>query len=131
MIPIYLYGVTKLITIYFFIHTLLVVFNLQSNSLRIIVIYSPRKPDFSIFFNKYYDLINDCLYHNENKVMIVGEFNFHFNSSSKPHSLFKQLTEYLGLHQHLNCPTQVSGNIKSYIYSKRYSSSMCFFVFTF
>ena len=50
-------------------------FNLQSNSLRIIVIYHPPKPDFSTFFDELSDLINDCLHHNEYKVMTVGDFN--------------------------------------------------------
>ena len=67
-------------------------FNLQANSPRIIVIYRPPKPIFSTFFNEFSDLINDCVHHNEYKVMIVGDFNYNFDFSSKTHSLFKQLT---------------------------------------
>ena len=37
--------------------------------------------------------------------------------SFQPHSLFKQLTESLGLHQHINCPTYVSGNILDLIFT--------------
>ena len=92
-------------------------FNLQSNSLCIIVIYRPTKPAFSTFFDEFYDFINDCLHHNEYKVMIVDDFNYHFDSSSQQYSLFKQLTESISLHQHINCPTHVSGNIIDIIFT--------------
>ena len=49
--------------------------------------------------------------------MIVGDFNYHFDSYFQPHSLFKPLTESLGLHQHINCPTHVSGNILDLIFT--------------
>ena len=48
--------------------------------------------------------------------MIMGDFYYNFDSSSKPHSLFKQLTEALSLHQHTKCPTRVSGNILDLIF---------------
>ena len=40
----------------------------------------------------------------------MGDFNYHFDSISQPHSLFRQLSESLGLHQHISCPTHTSGN---------------------
>ena len=36
---------------------------------------------------------------------------------SQPHSLFRQLTESLGLHQHISCPTHTSGNILDLIFT--------------
>ena len=92
-------------------------FRLKFNSLRIIVIYRHPKPDFSTIFNEFSDLINAFLHHNEYKLMIVGDFNYHFDSSFQPHSLFKKLTESIGLHQHINCPTHVSGNILDLIFT--------------
>ena len=62
-------------------------FRLKFNSLRIIVIYRPPKADFSIFFDEFHDLINDALHLNAYKVIIVGDFNYHFDSSSSPHTL--------------------------------------------
>ena len=56
-------------------------------------------PDFSTFIDEFSNLNNEFLHHNEYKVMIVGDFNYYFDSFSQPHSLFKQLTESLGLHQ--------------------------------
>ena len=67
-------------------------FNLQSNSLRIIVIYRPPKPYFSTFSGEFSDLINDCLHHNEYNIMIVGEFNYHFDPHSQSHSLFDRIS---------------------------------------
>ena len=49
--------------------------------------------------------------------MIVGDVNYHFDSSFQPQSLFKKLTESIGLHQHINCPTHVSGNILDLIFT--------------
>ena len=98
-------------TIHSYSNCISFIFNLQSNSLRVILSYRLRKPDFSTFFDEISDLINDYLHHNEYKVMIVGDFNYHFDSSSQPYSLCKQLTESLGLHQHIICSTHVSGNI--------------------
>ena len=86
-------------------------FRLKFNSLRIIVIYRPPNSDFSIFFDEFYDLINNILHQNSSKVMIVGDFNYHFNCSSPPHSLFKQLTDSLGLNQHVYFPSHACGNI--------------------
>ena len=62
-------------------------FRLKFNSLRIIVIYRPPKPHFSTFFDELSDLINAFLHHNEYKLIIVGDFNYHFDSSFQPHSL--------------------------------------------
>ena len=63
-------------------------FRLKFNSLRIIAIYRPPKPDLSTFFDEFSDLINASLHHNEYKLMIVGDFNYHFDSYFQPHSLF-------------------------------------------
>ena len=49
--------------------------------------------------------------------MIVGEFNYHFDSSSPPHSSFKQLTHSLGLNQHILIPSHISGNIIDLIFT--------------
>ena len=92
-------------------------FRLKFNSLRIIVIYRPPKADFSIFFDEFHDLINDTLHLNASKVMIVGDFNYHFDSSSPPHSSFKQLTDSLDLNQHILIPSHISGNIIDLIFT--------------
>ena len=47
----------------------------------------------------------------------MGYFNYNFDSSLQPHSLFEKLTESLGLQQYINCPTHVSGNILYLIFT--------------
>ena len=49
--------------------------------------------------------------------MTVEDFYYNFDSSSQPNSLFKPLTEYLGLHQYINSPTHVTYNILYLIFS--------------
>ena len=86
-------------------------FNFPFDILRIIVIYRSPRPEYSIFFDKLSDCINDGLHSSSFKLIFMGDFNYHFDSICQPHSLFRQLTEYLGLHQHISCPTHKSGNI--------------------
>ena len=86
-------------------------FNFTFDILRIIVIYRPPRPDYSIFFDEFSDCINNGLHSSSFKFICMGDFNYHFDSMSQPHSLFRQLTESLGLHQHISCPTHTSGNI--------------------
>ena len=63
-------------------------FRLKFNLLHIIVIYRPPKADFSIFFDEFHDLIKDTLHINASKVMIVCDFNYHFDCSFPPPILF-------------------------------------------
>ena len=49
--------------------------------------------------------------------MIVGDFIYHFDCSSLPHSLFKQLTDSLGLYQNVYFPSHASGNIIDLIFT--------------
>ena len=86
-------------------------FNFPSDILRIIVIYRPPRPDYSILFDEFSDCINYGLHSSSFKFICMGDFNYHFDSISQPHSLFRQLTKSLGLHQHISCPTHTSGNI--------------------
>ena len=92
-------------------------FNFPFDILRIIVIYRPPRPDYSIFFDEFSDCINNGLHSSSFKFICMGDFNYHFNSMSQPHSLFRQLTESLGLHQHISCPTHTSGNILDLIFT--------------
>ena len=93
------------------------IFRLKFNSLRIIVIYRPPKSVFSIFFDDFFDLINNILHQNASKIMIIGDLNYHFDCSSPTHSLFKQLTDSLGLNQHVYFPIHASGNIIDIIFT--------------
>ena len=70
-------------------------FRLKFKSLHIIVIYHPPKDDFSIFVDELHDLINYTLHLNAYKVMIVGDFNYHFYSSSPAQSSFKLIPWFL------------------------------------
>ena len=92
-------------------------FNFPFDILRIIVIYRPPRPDYSIFFDEFSDCINNGLYSSSFKFICMGDFNYHFDSMSQPHSLFRQLTESFGLHQHISCPTHTSGNILDLIFT--------------
>ena len=47
----------------------------------------------------------------------MGGFNYHFDSISKPHSLFMLLSESIGLHKHISCPTHTSCNILDLIFT--------------
>ena len=47
----------------------------------------------------------------------MGDFNYHFDSISQLHSLFRQLTESLGLHQYVSYPTHTSGTILDLIFT--------------
>ena len=51
-------------------------FNFPSNILRIIVIYRPPRPDYSIFFNEYSDCINDGLHSSSCKFICMVDFDF-------------------------------------------------------
>ena len=49
--------------------------------------------------------------------MIVCDCKYHFESSSQPHTLFKQLNASIGLHQNINYPNHVNGNILDIIFT--------------
>ena len=92
-------------------------FNFPSAILRIIVIYRLPRPDYSIFFDELSDCINDSLHSSSFKFICMSDLNYNFESIYQAHSLFRKLTESLGLHQHVSCPTHISGNILDLIFT--------------
>ena len=83
--------------------------------LNLIVIYRPpNNYEHSIFFDEFSELI---LNSDPKNTIIVGDLNYHFNSSLIPHSDFRDISDTLSLIQHISFPTHIQGNIIDYIFT--------------
>ena len=61
----------------------------QSQLLTVITIYRPPTTNHILFFKEFSDLLHQ---HISPFLIILGDFNFHFNSKSNPHN---QIQRYL------------------------------------
>ena len=46
-----------------------------------------------------------------NKLIILGDFNYHYDENKYPHNIFKQTIETLSLKQHITFTTHIYGHI--------------------
>ena len=83
--------------------------------LNLIVIYRPpNNYEHSIFVDEFSELI---LNSDPKNTIIVGDLNYHFNSSLTPHSDFRDISDTLSLIQHISFPTHIKCNIIDYIFT--------------
>ena len=98
-------------------------FTQKHKSISITVIYRPPKPEFASFLSEFNDISTDLIssptYH-----PILGDFNYHFNSTSNPYIMFTNLTNSLSLSQHVNFPTHINGNIIDLVLSSSLHSEL-------
>ena len=86
----------------------------QSQIITVLTIYRPPNNNHIIFFKEFSDLIHQ---HISPFLIILGDFNFHFNSTSYPHNKFKDICNELCLSQHVTETTHISGNVLDLIFT--------------
>ena len=86
----------------------------HSQIITVLTIYRPPNNNHIIFFKEFSDLIHQ---HISPFLIILGDFNFHFNSTSYPHNKFKDICNELCLSQHVTETTHISGNVLDLIFT--------------
>ena len=87
----------------------------QTNPLRLVVVYRPqltksKQPTFPTFMSDFSTLL-ELLVSEPNRLMIVGDFNFHVdNESNREALLFLELIDSFSLEQHVRVPTHQQGH---------------------
>ena len=67
-------------------------FTQKHKSISITVIYRPPKPELASFLSELNDIATDLISSPTYHHIILGDFNYHFNATSNPHSMFTNLT---------------------------------------
>ena len=75
--------------------------------LHVIVCYRPPDNPYKQFFVDFTDIIHG-LY--DKNLLILGDFNFHFDSNINPHNDFQRLCSDINLNQHVSTPTHKHGH---------------------
>ena len=81
---------------------------IKNNIIPILLVYRPLNNCHTTFALAFTNFINE---HNYDNLIIIGDFNFHYDSDKLYHQDFKRLCNELNLTQHVNFPTHTHGNI--------------------
>ena len=82
--------------------------SLNKTTITIITIYRPPNFEYITFYSDFSDIIHT--YSSHNNLIVLGAFNFHFDSNLKQHLHFKLLCNELNLLQYVNFPTHTHGH---------------------
>ena len=86
--------------------------------LNLVVIYRPYPSPTSSDFLKEFDSFIDDISILPGKLLLVGDFNIHWNEQHKPDvKQFSSITSSVNLNQHVDAPTHRSGNILDHVFS--------------
>jgi exonuclease III len=101
--------------------------NINGNTLSMLIIYRPEPSSvnqysLSNFFEEFTQLISH--YHCKNhELLIVGDFNFHFNKPNQTHvKKLQEILDMFELKQHIHEPTHKAGNTLDLVISREGSN---------
>ena len=76
--------------------------------ITLLLIYRPPNNDYNTFFTDFTELVHG--YSTFSNLIILGDFNFHFDSVLNHHLSFKRLCTELNLTKHVNFPAHSHGH---------------------
>ena len=106
------------------------IFKYGSSKLRVIVIYCPpysaAQPVTSSMFLDKFPVYLESIVMSPEPLLITGDFNIHVNISSDPDAArFLELLTLMGLEQHIDKPTHISGHTLDLIITQCLDSLLC------
>ena len=90
----------------------------NNNIIHILLIYRPPNNCPSLFFTEFSNIIHTC---SQNNLLILGDFNFHYDTDTSHHLEFKILCNELNLKQHIDFPTHTHGHTLDLILTSHHS----------
>ncbi|KAK6179717.1 hypothetical protein SNE40_012018 [Patella caerulea] len=91
---------------------------IKQKTIRIIIIYRPPGKSVDLFFNEFKSFLEDVTFSNCD-LLVVGDFNFHYDNSNDPSSLkLKCLLDTFLLRQHVQSKTHVRGHTLDLVISR-------------
>ena len=92
---------------------------IKNNIIPILLVYRPPNNCHTTFALEFTNFIHE---HNYDNLVILGDFNFHYDSYKLHHQDFKRLCNELNLTQHVNFATHTHGHILDLILTYNHSN---------
>ena len=90
---------------------------LHKESFYFLNIYRPPSSSTTSFFDQFQSLLED-FHHNTENLVIIGDFNFHLETTCSNSKTFHSLTDSFDLTQKVNFPTHIHGHILDQVLTK-------------
>ena len=95
----------------------LIKISLHKESFYFLNIYRPPSSSISTFFEQFQSLLED-IHHNTENLVIIGDFNFHIESTSSNSKAFNSLIDSFDLTQKVNFPTYIYRHTLDFLLTK-------------
>lgn len=90
----------------------------SGSTLCLVAIYRPPQNSIPEYLNEFTDLIESIITSTATELLVIGDFNIHWTATNDSGAArFRNITESLGLTQHVDFPTHSRGHVLDLIFS--------------
>ena len=91
----------------------------SGSTVCLVAIYRPPQNSIPEYLNDFTDLIESIITSTATELLVIGDFNIHWTAANdNGASRFRNITESLGLTQHVDFPTHSRGHVLDLIFSR-------------